>query len=265
MSSERQIPNAVIATVADVMATIHFSHTKLNTLLMEAGAPGDPPNGNCVAKCDQWLRRCNHDDDVDAFEVLGKFIEVVMESDYPDLYEAGVRGQKRITDALTKHGLSYHRGGRILGGTAGAPTKSLREILSSRDLPAVEAEFDRALATIETDPAAALTAACALIESLLKTYIEDEGLELPSSETIKPLWNVVAKHLGLDAGSVQDDDIRRICTGLSSIVDGVGAFRTHAGSAHGRGRAVYQISSRHARLAIHAAHTLATFIIESWE
>jgi hypothetical protein len=49
------------------------------------------------------------------------------------------------------------------------------------------------------------------------------------------------------------------------VVNGIGALRTHSSSAHGTGRLRYRIQPRHARLAVHAAHTLAAFIIESWD
>jgi hypothetical protein len=64
---------------------------------------------------------------------------------------------------------------------------------------------------------------------------------------------------------VEDNDLRKILTGLNSIVDGIGALRTHAGSAHGRGVMKYKIQPRHARLAVHAAHTLTVFLLESWD
>jgi hypothetical protein len=99
----------------------------------------------------------------------------------------------------------------------------------------------------------------------LRIYIEDENLEMPAAKTIKPLWGVVSKHLGLEPAAMPDDDLKRILSGMSSIVDGVGALRTHAGSAHGAGRKQYRPQSRHARLAINSAHTLAMFILETWE
>ena len=52
---------------------------------------------------------------------------------------------------------------------------------------------------------------------------------------------------------------------MSSIVDGIGAFRTHAGSAHGGGKLRYNVQSRHAKLTVNASHTLALFLIETWE
>ncbi len=42
------IPNPVVAVVAEVLGQHYYSHSRLNTLFMEAGAPEDPPDGNCV-------------------------------------------------------------------------------------------------------------------------------------------------------------------------------------------------------------------------
>jgi len=104
------------------------------------------------------------------------------------------------------------------------------------------------------------------LESLFKTYIEDNKLDMPSEESIKPLWKVVRKDLKLDPAIVEDDDVKTILTGLAAIVEGTGSLRTHKGSAHGRGgkTTMYGLKPRHARLAAHAAFTLASYILERW-
>lgn len=63
-------------------------------------------------------------------------------------------------------------------------SRSLQELLRSKDLPGVQREFQRALATVETDPPAGVTAACSLLEALFKVYIEDERQELPAKQSI---------------------------------------------------------------------------------
>lgn len=68
----------------------------------------------------------------------------------------------------------------------------------------------------------------------------------------------------MDPSLVSDDDKKRILSGLSSIVDGVGSLRTHAGSAHGHGRSQPPVTPSDARLAINAAHTLTVYVIELW-
>lgn len=264
MSKPRLIPNAVLAAVSDVIGQHYFSHKKLNNLFMEAGAPGDPPEGNCVEKCRKWLLRCEEDATVDSIQVLGKVIAIFMDKDIDSDSSVWHEGRKSIIAAMERHGMSYAGEGRIYGAGTGPATRTLQNLLRANDLPAIDMEFDRALRMVESDPGGALTAACAIIEALLKIYIEDEGLEMPSSETVKPLWSTVSRHIGFDPGAVADDDMKKILSGLSSIVDGIGSFRTHAGSAHGRGRTIYRVEGRHARLAIHSAHTLTLFTLETW-
>lgn len=133
-------------------------------------------------------------------------------------------------------------------------------------MKAIEIEYERAYKSIESDPPAALTAACAILESVCKCYLEDEGLTLPNKQVLGTLWPEVANQLGLSPKSVADDDLKRILQGLFSIGDGVAALRTHQGSAHGKSEAKsYKLEPRHARLAVHAAHTMAMFVLETWE
>jgi hypothetical protein len=109
-----------------------------------------------------------------------------------------------------------------------------------------------------------VTASCALLESLFKTYIEENGLKKPSEESVKPLWETVRNDLKLDPAGVSDDDLKTILTGLAAIVEGTGCLRRHKGSAHGRGKTTYKLKPRHPRLAAHAAFTLASYVLEAW-
>ena len=52
-----QIPLAVCSVVGDVLGTIIYHHSSLDTLFYEAGGIGEVPPGNCVVKCQTWLRR----------------------------------------------------------------------------------------------------------------------------------------------------------------------------------------------------------------
>jgi hypothetical protein len=262
------IPNPVIAVVAEVIGQHYYNHSKLNTLFMEAGAPGDPPMGNCVNKCLLWLKHTNSDRSVDPLMVLGGILLQFMETgggasiSYSDQIK---EGQDKIRQKLAQFGLAYHKGGIVLAGGQAPPVADLNDVLRRRDLPALGVEFKRALDSIESDPPAAVTAACSILESLFRVILNEEDISLPSKETIKPLWSVVQDTLGLNPTSIADDDIRRILSGLTSVVDGIGALRTHAGSAHGHGPQGYILVPRHARLTVHAAHTLCLFVIETWE
>lgn len=265
-----RIPNPVIAVVAEVLGGHYYNHTRLNTLFAEAGAPGDAPAGNCATKCEQWLKVCNAAPGVEPLEVLGRVLENFMELPYvPDPLEESPPDENpqktRVIGVLAKYGLVYVTGGHVRVVGAGPASATLQNKLHSLELPGVEIEFKRALDAINLDPPAGVTAACAILESLFKAYIEAAGIDRPAKQTIGELYKAVRGHLKLDPGGVADEDLKRILSGLTSLVDGIGALRTHVGSAHGHSRRSYRVEPRHARLAINAAHTLALFILETWE
>lgn len=265
------IPAAVIAVCAEIMAR-RETHATLDSLFMYAGAPGEPPEGSKHAKAMEWMRQVNQTDSVEPLRVLGRLIEAYMEeepkrsfwetspatggNERPDL--------ERLRAVLARSDLQYVKGGAIAG-ALGTASKTLEDFIKDFNAPALEHEFTRALANVEKSPREAVSAASNILESVCKVYIAERGLELPSKQDLKPVWTVVRKDLGFDPGVVEDQDLQTILTGLLAIVDGIGALRTHASSAHGAGKTPYKLEPRHARLAIHAAHTVTLFILESWK
>jgi hypothetical protein len=218
--------------------------------------------GNCETKCAAWLRRCNDDPSVDALAVLGRVLQPFMDMPEPDRWQHVVDGQKRIRDSLSRSQLGYQLNGYVsLAGTSPA-ARTLADYLRAGDYASIDAEFDRALGQLDRDPHAAITAACSIIEAICKSCLETLGVELPTSQTVVPLWRAVQPHLGLNMNPTLSDDQKRILQGLASVVDGIGAYRTHIGSAHGRGVNPPPIEVSEARLAVNAAHTLVAFIME---
>lgn len=114
-----------------------------------------------------------------------------------------------------------------LAGTSPA-ARTLADYLRAGDYASIDAEFDRALGQLDRDPQAAITAACSIIEASCKTCLETLSVELPTtSQTVVPLWRAVQPHLGLNMNPTLSDDQKRILQGLASVVDGIGAYRTH--------------------------------------
>lgn len=258
---KRRIPVAVIATVSEVLAGA-YTRAEIDRLMLDADIE---PNldvinaGNKEGMTRAYLQSANANS-VDALAALGKALTEPMEVALTPLLRA------RITVILDLYGLTYKIGGYIAATGSSVISKRLEAIIAARDLAALQAEFDRVTENVESDPASAVTASCALLESLFKTYVEEEGLTMPSEQTLKPLWRLVRKNLNFDASAVDDDDdLRTILTGLGAIVEGIGSLRTHKGSAHGRGKIRYKLEPRHARLAAHSAYTLASFVLEAWE
>jgi len=263
------IPAPVIAEISRAFDAT-YTHAQIDNIFMEASAPGAPPEGSKLRKVAAWLHRINAASEVDALDILGRLVKEFLARPRwgtgldPNAAKMYDEEDSRFLDALAAHGLSYHDG-KIFGAGLLAPSKTLAELIRARDLTAIGKEFERAADKIVSDPEGAVTAACAILEATCLTYIADEGLTLPADKSLGPLWKVVQRHLGIAPTPELDEDLKRVLGGLASIVAGVGAFRTHAGDAHGRGPGAPSIDPRHARLAVHAAHTVVTFILETWK
>jgi hypothetical protein len=256
------IPLPLTNIVGDALGFHYFHHRTLETLFYEAGASGEVPEGNCTTKVTNWLVREGKADVAGALLILGKILEEFMDGEAPRNSTDWVAEKAKVERVLARYGLRYERGGRIFGTTVAAPSKDLAAKLRDLSFEAAEEEFDRAYRSVAADPPAAITAACAIVETLCKQYLADHAIDLPAKQTIQPLWKLVAKELKLSPDAVEDDDLKRILGGLSSIVDGVGSLRTHVGSAHGHVKRSYKVEPRHARVSVHAAHTLCMFMLE---
>jgi Abortive infection C-terminus len=239
----------------------------MDNLFMYAGTPGDPPEGSKPAKALAWLRLLNKDRSTKPLAVLGKIIETYMEETLDPLGawdSSKLEDRERILKTLHECGLQYVKGGMVTG-ALGAPSRTLEAFIKERDTASIDHEFNRALENVESNPREAVSAASNILESICKVYIAEEGLEMPAKQDLKPVWTIVRKHLGFDPSLIEDQDLQQVLSGMISVVDGIGALRTHASSAHGAGKKSYRLEPRHARLAVHAAHTVALFILESWK
>jgi hypothetical protein len=147
---------------------------------------------------------------------------------------------------------------------------SLTDVAQVLNFDTVSRDLERALASTKTDPEDAVTAACSTVESVCRSILIELGLGLPEKKDIKGLFAAVRKPLGLgtdrtDLDPLIADDVRKILSGLATVVEGIGSLRTHGGDAHGRERGYARIDRRIASLAIHSASTVALFLIETWQ
>jgi len=267
------IPSYLISAIADAVSSSE-THASLDSLFMYANAPGDPPEGSKAVKALEWLRRINKECGKETLSIVGRIIEKYMEEeieDIPSLFggEALIKEKKlkidRIKQALGRASIVYTNGG-ILSKGEGLATKTLSELIKSRNIQAIDFEFERALKNIESSPREAVSAACNILESVFKVYIEEHAhLTMPAKQDLQGVWKIVRGDLGLDASILEERDLQEIVTGVVATVNGIGALRTHASSAHGAGKRPYKLKPRHARLAIHAAHTISAFVIETWD
>lgn len=107
------------------------------------------------------------------------------------------------------------------------------------DFDTVSRDLDRTLAGSQTDPEDAVTAACSTVESVCRSILIELGEPFPARKDVQELYNAVERPLGLSSDRSDIDplianDVRQILSGLATVIEGVGALRTHGGDAHGR-------------------------------
>lgn len=268
----REIPRPIISVLSDNLPQLE-SHATLDSLFLYADAPGEPPNVSKTAKVQEWLLRVNKDS-LQPLVVLGKLIEKYMELPQEDeifsfdTYAKNQLKELKIFEAklikiLSRHNLIYVQGGSLNTGST-VSSQNLKNLIQDKNIPAIDLEFERALKSVDSEPLEAISAACNILESICKVYIEDEQLAAPNKQTLRFLWKVVSQDLNFDPSKLQDDDLKKVLSGMYSIVDGISALRTHGSSAHGQGRKMCKPEPRHARFAVNSAHSLALFILETW-
>ncbi|WP_082442175.1 abortive infection family protein [Sphingomonas sp. Leaf257] len=211
----------------------------------------------------------------DSFEALVRVIEAAAD---PRDFIAEPERLSTVLDylngALAFDGFELQRQGlavRLVAvGQASPVLERLGGVVDTISFDTVRRDIDRALVSVNQDPEDAVTAACAAVESVCRSILIELGESLPAKKDIQGLYNAVKKPLALDAGRADIDsqiesDVRMILGGLSTVVSGIGALRTHAGDAHGRERGFVRIDARIASLALHSASTVSLFLIETWQ
>lgn len=169
--------------------------------------------------------------------------------------------------ALQRQGLAIRL---VTVGQASPVLEKLGGVVDTISFDTVRLDIDRALASVNQDPEDAVTAACSAVESVCRSILVELGEDLPAKKDIQGLYNAVKKPLALDASRTDinsqiEADVRTILGGLSTVISGIGALRTHAGDAHGRERGFVRIDARIASLALHSASTISLFLIETWQ
>ncbi|XDA98691.1 abortive infection family protein [Sulfitobacter sp. LCG007] len=146
----------------------------------------------------------------------------------------------------------------------------LQKISAEWTLDSLDREVRRAQENVEKDPEAAVTAACSMLESVCRSILVSREIDLPKQLDIKTLYKEVREPLGLSPAKAGIDteveaDVRTILSALGNSIQGIGALRSHSGTAHGRERGFRRLDPRIARLAVNSSFAVALFLIETWE
>jgi hypothetical protein len=179
---------------------------------------------------------------------------------------------------LRPDGFELHIAGEI----SGRPVYGARSLLQSapaigplRERAKVDASYlsqqlTRMEAAVLSDPELAIGTAKELVETVAKTILQHAGQPAGKNDDLPKVVRAAAKVLELDREAVPDaakaaETIRRLLSNLATISNGLAELRNAYGTGHGRPGGAGGIKPRHARLAVGAAATLATFLLETHE
>lgn len=158
--------------------------------------------------------------------------------------------------------------GRYSGHVPTPGVAAARATLAGTDPGYVAQQITRMEAAVVNDPALAIGTAKELVETVCRTILEARDVALSKIAELPELVKLTAKTLELTPGDVSDkakaaDTIRRLLSNLGSIAQGVAELRNQYGTGHGKKAGTKGLGSRHAKLAVGAASTLAVFFMET--
>ena len=101
-----------------------------------------------------------------------------------------------------------------------------------------------------------------------KTILRTRGIEFAKSDDIPKLIKLTTKALELTPDDIPDkvkaaETIKRLLSNLATIAQGIAELRNNYGTGHGQTAGAKGLGSRHAKLAVGAASTLAVFLSET--
>jgi hypothetical protein len=159
-----------------------------------------------------------------------------------------------------------HIAARLL---AGAPSlEPLKVQAKQLDANYLAEQIRRLEASVETDPSLAIGTAKELIETCCKTILAERGKPVVGTPDMPTLTKATFKELklvpdGIPESARGSDVIKRLLSNLGTIGNGLAELRGLYGTGHGKHGKASGLSSRHAKLAVGAAATLATFLFET--
>lgn len=158
--------------------------------------------------------------------------------------------------------------GRYVGIGATPGLSAARETLAGTDLGYVAQQITRMDAAVINDPSLAIGTAKELVETCCKTILTDRSIAFSKNADLPELVKLTSKELELTPDDIPEkskaaDTIKRLLSNLATITQGVAELRNHYGTGHGKNADAKGLQSRHAKLAVGAASTLAVFLAET--
>jgi hypothetical protein len=158
--------------------------------------------------------------------------------------------------------------GRFIGVGVTPGISVARETLLSTDPTYIAQQITRMEAAIFNDPSLAIGTAKELVETCCKTILSERGVSHSHNADVPELVKLTSKTLELTPHDIPEtakatETIKRLLSNLGTITQGLSELRNQYGTGHGKVAGTRGLSSRHAKLAVGAASTLAVFFAET--
>ena len=158
--------------------------------------------------------------------------------------------------------------GRYVGVGVTPAVSAAKHTLGGTDPGYIAQQITRMEASVMNDPALAIGTAKELVETCCKTILEARGVAFSKSVDLPELMKLTVKELELTPDDIPErakaaDTLKRLLSNLATIAQGIAELRNHYGTGHGKAAGAKGLTSRHAKLAVGAASTLAVFLAET--
>lgn len=157
-------------------------------------------------------------------------------------------------------------GNRLVAGKINL--EPLKESAVVFDAKHLAQQIQRMENSIQTDPSLAIGTAKELIETCCKTILAERGKPVSGTPDIPLLTKETFKELklvpeGVEESAQGSNVIKRLLQNLGTIGNNLAELRGLYGTGHGKHGKVEELTPRHAKLAVGAASTLATFLFDT--
>lgn len=143
-----------------------------------------------------------------------------------------------------------------------------REALTPLDPTYLAQQITRMEAAVESDPDLAIGTSKELVETCCQTILVDRGKTVPKGIDLPALVKLTTKELRLTPTGIPEearaaDTVRRLLSNLATVAQGIAELRNVYGTGHGRSAKRRGLETRHAKLMVGCASTLAVFLYET--
>ncbi|MCB1764070.1 MAG: abortive infection family protein [Gammaproteobacteria bacterium] len=199
--------------------------------------------------------------EIESDYLVGRLLSALIEHAEDTAHET-TEEDKKLADRCRAIASRLLAGGPSLG--------DLKQKAKSLDANHLAEQIRRMEDSVETDPSLAIGTAKELIETCCKTILAERGIQITGTPDIPTLTKATLKELNLVPEGIPNsargaDVIKRLLSNLSTVGHGLAELRGLYGTGHGQHGSASGLTTRHAKLAVGAASTLAVFLFETHE